>query len=667
MKKIIFILGAIFFGFVLSACNTEGNYVTTDDIEELDLNGLTEYEFLQVVKEDLDIPYKDGAVENLILPRNIRLNGKTVLVSWESQNKAYLNDTGGIFRPDSDKEDVTVQIVANMFVENGVSRDSKTFDVTIKKIPATTEAKLTEAVERMTLIENNEVYLDTIVLPRTGAFASKITWQTSDASIIDLDGNVTETTSDQNVKLTATFELDGKTKTSEFDVTVKSSSENSPETISTNDAGIKRTVEVDDKIKLIQAIQNAEPGDAIVIADGAYDNLVITMENGGTAENPIYIMAKNPGRTYFTGVTQFNIFTDHVTLSGLDFRNGSPNTDKGVVVFEGDHLRLTNTRIFEFELSGNDYKWVSLTGMYHEVDRNLFEKKTTGGALLTVWRDDNTPQYHHIHNNHFKDYEDSGGANGYETIRIGTSHQSQSDSYVTVENNLFERISGEIEIISLKSGRNVIRNNTYVDSLGHITARHGKNNLIEGNSFFANHIDMTGGIRIYDGGHIIRNNYFDSIMTSSNTRGGIVIHSGVNVPGTTTVMNAQWTAFNVLVEGNTIVDSRQSILVGGKFTHAAKDVIIKDNFIVSHADYAAIRHDKLLDNPTFENNFVYSSVGYSGGGSVTAELPSSGVMFGSDISGMIPSENTDGLHLHGSYGAQDVTKVSSDSVGPNWL
>ena len=53
------------------------------------------------------------------------------------------------------------------------------------------------------------------------------------------------------------------------------------------------------------------------------------------------------------------------------------------------------------------------------------------------------------------------GSNGGETLRIGTSHYSLSDSFTVVENNYFERTNGEVEIISVKSGKNQIRNNVF--------------------------------------------------------------------------------------------------------------------------------------------------------------------------------------------------------------
>ncbi|MFP5304156.1 chondroitinase-B domain-containing protein, partial [Cobetia sp. SIMBA_158] len=61
----------------------------------------------------------------------------------------------------------------------------------------------------------------------------------------------------------------------------------------------------------------------------------------------------------------------------------------------------------------------------------------------------NTPQsqqnHHKIDNNYFG-YRPTFGSNGGETLRIGTSHYSLTDSYTLVENNYFERTNGEVEI-----------------------------------------------------------------------------------------------------------------------------------------------------------------------------------------------------------------------------
>ncbi|MBK7338581.1 MAG: hypothetical protein IPJ00_21695 [Saprospirales bacterium] len=88
------------------------------------------------------------------------------------------------------------------------------------------------------------------------------------------------------------------------------------------------------------------------------------------------------------------------------------------------------------------------------------------------------------------------GSNGGETIRIGTSHYSLTNSNTIVEYNYFDRCNGEHEIISNKSCRNTFRYNTFFECQGTLTMRHGNETLVESNYFFGNRKPNTGGIRI---------------------------------------------------------------------------------------------------------------------------------------------------------------------------
>jgi poly(beta-D-mannuronate) lyase len=95
-----------------------------------------------------------------------------------------------------------------------------------------------------------------------------------------------------------------------------------------------------------------------------------------------------------------------------------------------------------------------------------------------------SPNRHLIDHNHFGPRPPLG-RNGGETIRVGYSHQSMSNSCTTVEHNLFDRCDGELEIISNKSCENVYRFNTFLDCAGMFTLRHGNRCLVEGNFFHA--------------------------------------------------------------------------------------------------------------------------------------------------------------------------------------
>ena len=190
----------------------------------------------------------------------------------------------------------------------------------------------------------------------------------------------------------------------------------------------------------------------------------------------------------------------------------------------------------------------------------------------------------------------------------------------------------------------------------------GENSVIENNVFLTQSKPDAGGVRFYDGGHVIRNNYIEGVDTSSNTRGAIVIHSGVNVPGTDTTMNAQWTSFDSLIINNTIINSRQSIMFGGKYTHPTLNPTLINNYIYSPT-YPIARYDKLPTNSIWQDNHFYGP-SFEGGGAYSLTAIPDGVDFQTTLPEI--SRNDQNLYLHDSYGAQNLTVLSESEVGSNF-
>jgi poly(beta-D-mannuronate) lyase len=88
--------------------------------------------------------------------------------------------------------------------------------------------------------------------------------------------------------------------------------------------------------------------------------------------------------------------------------------------------------------------------------------KSNQGVTMAVRLDSAESQ----ENRHRVDYNYFGprpvlGSNGGETLRIGTSQYSLTNSFTTVENNYFDRCDGEVEIISSKSGGNTFRGRSH--------------------------------------------------------------------------------------------------------------------------------------------------------------------------------------------------------------
>ena len=390
-------------------------------------------------------------------------------------------------------------------------------------------------------------------------------------------------------------------------------------------------------ISLAMAVKAAKPGETIVIADGTYTNFDAVLNGMGEKDKPITIRAQNPGKVTLTGFSSILLDGDWMVLSGLVFKDGAPvipedPRDAGAYAIKllGNNNRATENAIINFSVGfkskpGQDtnkidyHKWVIIGGTHHRVDHNLFQGKTGGGTLLTVDRRDATPDFHQIDHNAFIDFKWGSDANGWETIRLGDSKQSQSDSKSVVEFNYFENADGEIEIISNKSGGNTYRNNTFRNSRGQLTLRHGNGMLVENNVFFVGKDKDGGGIRVMDKDHVIRNNYVIGAHGQSEHWGGIVLMAYDE----NAKLNGYWPVDNTLIENNTVINSMHSFAINsGRGKLSSISATVKNNVFCtkrdSSVDYPLIvsaKHKKGEMKVNFDGNvFCGSALGLDSAG-----------------------------------------------------
>jgi len=195
--------------------------------------------------------------------------------------------------------------------------------------------------------------------------------------------------------------------------------------------------------------------------------------------------------------------------------------------------------------------WVMMYGKNNRFDHNHLVGKRNKGVTMAVRMntEESRENYHRIDHNYFGP-RPILGSNGGETLRIGTSHYSRSNSNTTVENNYFDRCDGELEIISSKSGQNKILNNTFFESRGTLTMRHGNDTLVEGNVFFGNGVDHTGGIRVINARQTVRNNYMEGLK-GTRFGGALVVMNGVpNGP-----INRYDPVIGAVIENNSLINS----------------------------------------------------------------------------------------------------------------
>ncbi|MEM7327578.1 MAG: polysaccharide lyase 6 family protein [Pseudomonadota bacterium] len=278
----------------------------------------------------------------------------------------------------------------------------------------------------------------------------------------------------------------------------------------------------------------AQPGDVIVLANGTWTDFDLVLHAQGTAQHPIFLTAEEPGKVILSGQSSLRLGGEHLIVSGLVFRDGyTPRNE--VISFRRDsenlafNSRVTRTVIENYNNPDRTQRdtWVVMYGQNNEFDHNHLSGKLNSGPTMTVRlnTEDSQNNQHHIHHNYFGP-RPVFGSNGGETLRIGTSHYSLTRSNTLVENNFFDRCSGEVEIISNKSGGNTYRGNTFYESRGTLTLRHGNGTLVENNLFDGNGAPYTGGVRVINAQQNIRNNTFRN-LTGTRFSGALVVMNGV--------------------------------------------------------------------------------------------------------------------------------------------
>ncbi|MEO0514272.1 MAG: polysaccharide lyase 6 family protein [Planctomycetota bacterium] len=340
---------------------------------------------------------------------------------------------------------------------------------------------------------------------------------------------------------------------------------------------------------IADAMQLANPGDTLIMTNGTWQDQVIDFAGQGAASNAITLRAQTPGGVQLTGNSRLSISGSHLVVDGLNFENGNIDDSESIIQFRGSlgdatNSRLTNTQIKNYNPANASDRafWVSLYGQGNRVDHSRFQEQTNSGVTVVAWLD-GQPANHRIDSNYFADRQ-QGTENGFETIRIGTSSQSSTNANVVVENNLFERVDGEIEIISNKSNDNTYRFNTIRESAGTLTLRHGNRGTVEGNFILGENKERSGGIRIIGEDHTVINNYIADVDDRAD--GAISISAGVeNSPN---VGHQQ--VKNALIANNTVVNVQGAAITFDQGlgtldrTLLAEDVTIVNNLFYSTND-----------------------------------------------------------------------------------
>ncbi|CAG7636071.1 chondroitinase-B domain-containing protein [Paenibacillus allorhizosphaerae] len=388
-------------------------------------------------------------------------------------------------------------------------------------------------------------------------------------------------------------------------------------------------VNVSSPAQLETALAGASAGTTIVLANGIYTkNSSFTISGKqGTETNPIIIKAANQGQAEISGGAYMTVSgSSYVVIDGLKFTNTGNNA---VAIDASHHVRVTNSR-FDLNEDGANIKWLNIRGSnshHNRIDHNEFANKTDPGPVVAVDGNGSTnmAQYTLIEYNYFKNVGPRI-ANGLETIRLGLSGVSLLDGFSTVQYNLFEDCDGDPEVVSVKSSSNEIRYNTFRNSQGQLTLRHGNNNSVYGNYFFGDGIKSgVGGIRIYGTDHKIYNNYMEKLTGDTLSLDGGDFDGGPDskdyVSGDLT---KHWRVYRTQVAFNTIVDSKTGIMVGKSYTYPPVDSVLANNIVNNTT--GTLYNEYKPGNTAFEGNIGFGST-LTNGSRSAAEVRSADPLF----------------------------------------
>jgi poly(beta-D-mannuronate) lyase len=366
-------------------------------------------------------------------------------------------------------------------------------------------------------------------------------------------------------------------------------------------------------------------------------------------------MAEKPGTVFFTGNSYLHITGTYITVSGVVFKNGYAGKNHiwqfshGKEVANNSRITASSIQSFNNPLRLDENHWLTLSGKNNRVDHCNFTDKTNLGVLVAVLLDDDRSRMnnHSIDSNYFG-IRKPLGSNAGEMIRVGVSQHCTFYSNTVIKNNFFEYCDGETEIVSIKSCGNKVVGNVFKECQGAVVLRHGNDNTVEGNLFYGNDKEGTGGIRVINEGNWIVNNFM-SHCKGQGFRSPLAIMAGVfNSPA-----NRYLPVRDAVIANNTFLNCTPFSISEGK--DAERSVDPKNVLLLNNLFYANTPGPLCYTVSTIDSVFAAGNV-------FSASLTNPGVQgFTAGAIGM-QKWDSKGFPVIGASGANNATKKLLDSL-----
>ncbi len=399
----------------------------------------------------------------------------------------------------------------------------------------------------------------------------------------------------------------------------------------------------------------AKAGDTVVIKSGNYPNCNLIISAKGTARQPVVFMAQVLGGVHFTGNSYLHITGTYITVSGIVFKNGFAGKNHvwqfshGKEVANNSRITASSIQSYNNPLRLDENHWLTLSGKNNRVDHCNFTDKTNLGVLVAVLLDDDRSRInnHSIDSNYFG-IRKPLGSNAGEMIRVGVSQHCTFYSNTVIKNNFFEYCDGETEIVSIKSCGNKVVGNVFKECQGAVVLRHGNDNTVEGNLFYGNDKEGTGGVRVINEGNWIVNNFM-SHCKGQGFRSPLAIMAGVfNSPA-----NRYLPVRDAVIANNTFLNCTPFSISEGKDTERSVDP--KNVLLLNNLFYAKTPGPLCYTVSTIDSVFAAGNV-------FSASLTNPGVQ--GFTAGAISMQKWDskGFPVIGASGANNATKKILDSL-----
>lgn len=324
------------------------------------------------------------------------------------------------------------------------------------------------------------------------------------------------------------------------------------------------TITVHNPAELETAVNNAKPGDSIIIANGRYTGWSCRLKGQGIAGKPIIVNVQTPGGVTFIDSVPQSIFTvtgNYLELHGFVFENCRlwKTAGKAPVLVEFDNTqncRLTGCTFQKNEAMSQFMPLVVIggNGGQNRVDHCTFISNINNMDVQVKITKETVPLYTFIDNNEFTNKAKVTWPvfNGGECVQVGQDPVllGSRSSFTTVRDNRFKQCNAEPEVISNKSSGNQYIHNYLENCQGELVLRGGHDCLIDSNTIK----NGSGGIRINGSHHIITHNQISNVPT------GIRLMYGM-ARGKTEV-GFYIAATDCVITGNRISNATTAILEG---------------------------------------------------------------------------------------------------------